>query len=211
MEESLIFKNINKEELEKLMTCLEARISKFKKDNTIASYIGNTNIIGIILEGSAEIIRYDYNGNKTIIEKLEKNSIFGDIFTALDNSELIINATSYCEVLFIEYNNLIKRCANACPCHSTLIDNILKVLADKLIFNQKKIEILLNKTIREKLRAYFSSISNIKGSKTFILPFSYTDLADFLGIDRSAMTREIKNLKEDGIISTKGRKITINY
>lgn len=211
MKDSIIFKNINEEQQEKLISCLNARISKFKKDNTIASYIGNTNIIGVVLTGTAEIVRYDYNGNKTILEKLEKDSIFGDIFTSLDNSELIITATSNCEVLFMEYNNLIKRCQNACFYHSTLIDNILRILANKLIFNQKKIEILMNKTIREKLRAYFLSVSNSKGNKTFTLPFSYTDLADFLGIDRSAMTRELKNLKDDGIISTNGRKITLHY
>ena len=211
MDDSLIFKNIDSNQKEYLMNCLDARISRFKKDNTIASYIGNTNIVGVVLDGTAEIVRYDYNGNRTILEKLEKDSIFGDIFTSLDNSELIITATSECEVLFLEYGNLIKRCSKACPFHSTLIDNVFKILANKLIFNQKKIEILMNKTIREKLRTYFSSVSNSKGSKTFTLPFSYTDLADFLAIDRSAMTREIKNLKDDGIISTEGRKITLHY
>ncbi len=211
MGDSLIFKNINDNEKEHLMNCLDARISKFNKDNTIASYIGNTNIVGVILNGTAEIVRYDYNGNRTILEKLDKDSIFGDIFTSLDNSELIINATSPCEVLFLEYENLIKRCSKACPFHSTLIDNIFKILANKLIFNQKKIEILMNKTIREKLRTYFTSIASSKGSKTFTLPFSYTDLADFLAIDRSAMTRELKNLKDDGMISTNGRKITLYY
>lgn len=209
--ECLIFNNITKEEQKKLLDCIDARITKIKKDRTIVTYITNTNLIGVILSGSADIIRYDYDGNRTIIEQLKKDSLFGELFTNNINSEYTIVATSDCEVLFMEYNEIIKRCKKACPYHSKLVDNILKLMADKIVASNEKIEILMNKTIREKLRTYFSLMSKKKRKKTFTLPLSYTDLADFLSIDRCAMMREIKNLKEDGIIKTEGKKITINY
>ncbi len=207
----LIFKNINEKDKEKLLECIDAKILKFKKDRTIASYINNTNIVGVILSGNANIVRYDFNGNRTIIEQLSKDSLFGEIFTNNLNSEYSIEAVSDCEVLFMEYSGIIKRCKKACLCHSTLVDNVFRLMSEKIINNSEKIEILMSRTIREKLRTYFSLMSKKRGKKTFRIPISYTDLADYLSIDRSAMMREIKNLKDDGVIIVDGKKITINY
>ena len=137
--------------------------------------------------------------------------MFGEIFTSNLNSEYYLVATSDCDVLFMEYNGIIKRCKKACPFHSILVDNVFKLMSNKIMDNNEKIEVLMNKTIREKLRTYFSLMSKKRGKKSFHLPFSYTDLADYLSIDRSAMMREIKNLKDDGIITVDNKKITINY
>ena len=133
MEEYLIFQNINEQEQKKLFECLDARIISFKKDRTIASYINNTNLIGVILKGSANLIRYDYDGNRTIIEQLKENSLFGEIFTSNLNSEYYLVATSDCDVLFMEYNGIIKRCKKACPFHSILVDNVFKLMSNKIM------------------------------------------------------------------------------
>ena len=204
-----IFKNIDEKDIKFMLNCFDAKKITYNKNRTIASYINNTNLIGIIISGKAELVRYDYNGNRTIVEELDKNSVFGEMFYTVNVQELSVIATEETEVLFIEYNAIIKRCKRACLCHSILVNNIFEILSNKIVDMNEKIEIITKRSIREKLLSYFNLISKKKMSKTFTIPFSLTDLADYLSVDRSAMMREIKNLKEDGIIDTKGRKITL--
>ena len=154
------------------------------------------------------MIRYDYNGNRSIIESLEENSIFGKMFSYLDN-EVSIIATSECEILLFDYELLMKRCKNNCTCHVKIMDNILELLSSKIMSLNERVEVLSKRSIKDKLLCYFDLIAKRKGKKSFYLPLSYTELADYISVDRSAMMREIKNLKDDGIISSNGKKLTL--
>ena len=88
---------------------------------------------------------------------------------------------------------------------------MLNMIAKKMIEKNERIEVLTKRSIREKLLSYLENIKRKKISNTFTLPLSYTDLADYLSIDRSAMMREIKKLKDEGFIDTKGKKVTMFY
>ena len=208
MEVNSIFEGIEEEDIKKMLKCFDAKTRTFKKDRTIVTNIINIKMIGIILEGTANMEKYDYNGNRSIIEKLEKNSVFGEVFSRL-GSDISVIATSDCEVLFIEYEHLIKRCKKGCIYHSILTNNVLQLLSKKIVDLNKRLEILSKRTIRDKLLSYFELLANNSPKRSFNLPFTYTDLADYLSIDRSAMMREIKNLKEEGFIETSGKKITL--
>ena len=208
MEVKSIFEGIEEEDIKKMLKCFDAKTRTFKKDRTIVTNIINIKMIGIILEGTANVERYDYNGNRSIIEKLEKNSVFCEVFSRL-GSDISVIATSDCEVLFIEYEHLIKRCKKGCIYHSILTNNVLQLLSKKIVDLNKRLEILSKRTIRDKLLSYFELLANNNPKRSFNLPFTYTDLADYLSIDRSAMMREIKNLKEEGFIETNGKKITL--
>lgn len=211
MKKTKIFQNIEKEDINKMLKCFEAKKRVFKKESIIMNYLGNTSTIGIITKGKAELIRNDYNGNRTIIETLTEDDIFGEVFSSYNINELSIKASEETEVLFIDYYHITKRCKKACPYHSKLVENTLNILSEKIVNINERIEILAKRTIREKLLAYFDIMSKKRLSKTFTIPFTYTDLADYLGVDRSAMQREIKNLKEDNLITTNRKKITLNY
>lgn len=208
MEVNSIFEGIEEEDIKKMLKCFDAKTRTFKKDRTIVTNIINIKMIGIILEGTANMEKYDYNGNRSIIEKLEKNSVFGEVFSRL-GSDISVIATSDCEVLFIEYEYLIKRCKKGCIYHSILTNNVLQLLSKKIVDLNERLEILSKRTIRDKLLSYFELLANNNPKRSFNLPFTYTDLADYLSIDRSAMMREIKNLKEEGFIETNGKKITL--
>ena len=130
MEVKSIFEGIEEEDIKKMLKCFDAKTRTFKKDRTIVTNIINIKMIGIILEGTANVERYDYNGNRSIIEKLEKNSVFGEVFSRL-GSDISVIATSDCEVLFIEYEYLIKRCKKGCIYHSILTNNVLQLLSKK--------------------------------------------------------------------------------
>ena len=208
MEVKSIFEGISEADIEKMLKCFEARKLTFKKDRTIVTNIINVKLIGIILSGTANMERYDYNGNRSIIEKLSPNSVFGEVFSRL-GSDISVIATSDCEVLFIEYEHIIKKCKKGCLYHNILTNNMLKLLSQKIVELNERVEILSKRSIRDKLLSYFELLASSNPKRSFLLPFTYTDLADYLSVDRSAMMREIKNLKEDGFIQKNGKKITI--
>lgn len=210
MNDLKIFENIEISDVERMMKCFEAKRITYKKDRTILSNMINLEVIGIMIEGTANMIRYDYNGNRTILEKLERDSVFGEVFSYLGN-DISIVATSDCEILFIDYQHLIKRCKKSCLCHSLLIDNVLQILSKKIIDLNERLEVLSKRSIRDKILGYFNILAKNRVKRSFYLPFSYTELADYLSVDRSAMMREIKNLKDEGFITCNSRKITLNY
>lgn len=203
-----IFEGITEIEIDKMLKCFEAKKRTFKKETTIVSNIIGLKMLGIILNGEANIVRYDYNGNRSIIERLDKNSVFGEVFSRL-GTDISVIATTDCEILFIEYSHVVNRCKKNCGYHNLLLSNVMQLLSIKIIELNKRLEILTKRTIREKLLSYFLMLANDNPKRSFDIPFSYTDLADYLSVDRSAMMREIKNLKDEGFITANGRHITI--
>lgn len=205
-----LFENITEKNKQKILRLVEANTAVYKKDQTILTTLKNENIIGIILYGSLHIIKTDYNGNITIIEKLEDNSIFGSMFSNISNQEYQIITKDETKIIIIEYDQILLQ-ANNSPYYYQFIQNLLKLISTKINEKNERIEILTEKTIRNKLLKYFQIITKRNGSRTIYLPFTYTELAEYLSVDRSALMREIKNLKNDGIITTKGHKIYMNF
>lgn len=210
MLKSAVFNDLSDSEAKKIMTCLGAKKEKFNITETIMSYNENTEEIGIIISGSAELVTYDYDGNKMILERYDKNSVFGQLFTPLsDIDEPTVAAVENCEVLFFQYKKIISQCVNACESHTVFLDNMLRLLTEKLRTQAKHIEVLTKRTLRDKLMAFFEICAREKQSCSFTLPFSLYTLADYLSIDRSAMQREMKKMREEGIIRSKGKKIEL--
>ncbi len=192
-------------------SCTKIQTKKIKKNNTITTYIKNRNQICILVNGKADLIKYDINGNKTIIETLKENDTFGEIFFPMTtNSDLFVIAKEDCEVISFIFDDISKKCSRTCKFHETLKTNLLNLFIKKIVNQNIRIELLTKRSIREKLKSYFSSLSKNSSIKTFYIPISYTDLADYLSIDRSAMMRELKSLQEENIITRKGNKITLN-
>lgn len=204
MDNLSIFKNMNPDEINDAIKSLGARRISFRKDHIIVSNLVDDDLIGVIINGEASIVNYGYDGNRDIIDNLEYDDVFGKPFFNI-NSDVSIVATTDCEVLFIDYNELINNAK-----YNRINYNINKLLTGKIYNLYEKIEILSKRTIREKLLAYFSNLSKKYNKKAFNLPITYIELADYLSVDSSAMTREIKKLKDEKIISINDKKITIN-
>ena len=190
---------------------LEANTLHFKKDSTILSVIKNDNIVGIITSGYLQIIRTDHNGIRTIIEELEEQDVFGSFISSLKNKEYEIIAKEDTEIIIIDYDNIINCNLTNKSFYNQFIKNLLQITSKKIQEKNERIEILTKKTIRNKLLEYFKIISKKHNSKYIYLPFNFTDLADYLAIDRSAMSRELKYLKEEGFIEIKGKRIKLLY
>lgn len=206
-----IFDNINQRNKEKLLYSLEADKLSFRANTSILSLIKDDNIIGIILNGYLEIIRTDHNANRTIIEELYDGDLFGTMISSLNNNEYDIITKEETTIILLDYNRLINFKESDKSYYNEFIKNLLQIIIAKVSSKNERIEILTKKTIRNKLLEYFNITSKKNGSRNIYIPFNYTDLADYLAIDRCAMSRELKYLKEEGLIETKGKRITLLY
>ena len=199
LEKLRIYENLDEK---KFLSTLQSNTILYKNNQTIAYSLGNRNIIGIIEEGSANLVRFDYNGERTIVEELYSGDIFSDMFYSSTNSELLVIATSDSQVTFVSYDELVNKAQTSINA-LTFLNNLINQITEKLVRRNERIELLTTRTIRNKLLAYFELQTKKVNSKSFDLEYTYTDLADYLAIDRSAMMRELKHLKEDGFINLK--------
>lgn len=205
-----IFQNISEKEKCKLLKSFEANTHTFRKNEAILSTIQNENMIGIIISGIVQIIKNDYEGNKILIEDLEEGDIFGNTISSIQNVEHNIIVKEDATIIMIDYNQIIN-CDTDKDYYITFIKNLLEIVMKKLQEKNERLEILTKKTIRNKILEYLNIMRKKHGSRYIYLPFNFKDLADYLVIDRSAMTRELKYLKEEGFIEIKGKRITILY
>ena len=205
-----LFNNITDNNKEKILKSLEGNTLHFKRNNTILTNIKKDNIIGIILEGYIQIVKTDYNGNRTIIEDLYENDIFYSKMSYISNNEYSVITKEDTKVIIIYFYEILNNDLNT-SYYNQFLKNLLYIMSDKMTNINNRIEILSNKTIRNKLLAYFKIMSKKNNSKIIYLPYTFIDLADYLGVDRSAMYRELRNLKEEGLITIVNKKIILNF
>jgi len=192
--------------------CSKVAKRRFTKGETITTYLEKRNQMCILLYGEADLIRYDFNGNKTIIGQFSNNDIFGEAFyPANTNNELFVLAKKDCEVLFFNYKDILTKCKSNCKFHEELSSKLQLLIMKRIINLNTRVELLTKKNIRDKLLSYFDLLSTKKLSKSITLPLSLTDLADYLSVDRSAMMRELSHLKDEGFIEKSGHKIKLLY
>lgn len=184
--------------------CALVTVKKFKKNEVITTYLLKRNQICILLSGQALLIRYTKDGQRQILCAFKKGDVFGETFYRLHTSkELFVLAKKDCEVLFLPYDKL-DSCNHDCTYHVQLLKELPDLFLNRIAEINMRTELLSCKGIREKLLTYFEYLQKEKG-KRFELPFSLTDLADYLVVDRSAMMRELSKMKEEKIIDKKGK------
>lgn len=197
-----LFDGIPPADLSAMLDCLGARVSTYGKNQVIFQEGDPANHVGIVLSGAAQIVRQDYYGNRSIVARLQPSELFGESFACAGVPALPVSVTAVedSRVMLIDCRRITLSCTSACSFHSRIIFNLLKVVATKnLIFNQK-IEIISRRTTREKLMAYLMLQAKQNGSNSFTIPYDRQSLADYLGVDRSAMAAEISKLRKDGVI-----------
>lgn len=204
------FEKISNYSKEKLLKCLKVYTVNYDKNKEILENIREDNEIGIIIEGYVQIVRNNYNGTKTIIEELMENDLLIPSVIYVRNDEYQIITKEKTKIILFNYNDLINYEVND-KTYNQFIKNLFLITNNKIKEKDERIEILTNKTIRDKLLEYFNINSKKSGSKYIYLPFNFSVLADYLGVDRSAMSREIGYLKKEGFIEIKGKRITLLY
>lgn len=205
-----LFENISSKNKEKLLKLLKAQTVPYTKGVNILSNVNRGNFIGIVDTGSLQIVFNDYNGNSIIIEELQQNDIFGNLISSINSDECECITKERTTITYIDYDN-ITNSDNKNDYYLIFVQNLIRLMATQLNTKNERIEILTKRSIRDKLLEYFRILSIKKGSKTFTIPFTFIDLANYLSVDRCAMTRELKYLKTEGFIKIDGKRVRLLY
>ena len=208
---SPLFSGIAPEDFPGMLSCLHAFTRKFPRNSPILPAGTPARSIGILLEGTAHIIVSDVFGNQTIVNALEPPDIFGEAFCCAGSAVLPVSvlAAADSKVLFLDYQKILSGTA-PCPFHSILIENMIRVLAQKNILLNQKLRFLSRRSTREKLLAYLSAAAQQSGSLDFTIPFDRQGLADYLCLDRSAMSAELSRMQKDGLITYRKNRFRLN-
>ena len=192
-----LFQGITTEEVERMMVCFGARTERCAAGKTVRAYRHGPGDVGILKSGALSIERLEVNGGRTLLESLAPGGIFGEVlaFSSIARESTVVVARAPSEIVFIDYAHIIKRCEKACDHHSLLVRNVLRLVADKTVRLSERIQVLSCRTIREKLLCYFNLSAARAGSLRFVLPFSFSELADYICADRSAMMRELGHMR----------------
>ena len=207
----LPFEGLTKLQISKLLVLLGVHRYKYAKGEEIIPTIKNDNIIGIILDGFAQIINIEYNGNELVQENLGKDSVFGTTISATNSEDCQIIAKEDTEVLIIDYIKLMRPENLTHNYFNIFLSNLFDIMNTKFRETNERVKVLEKKQIREKLLKFFEIEHRKSHSKNIYLNFAFKDLADHLAIDRSAMFRELKHLKDEKFIEINHNRITLLY
>lgn len=215
MEKSLspLFEGISPESRAAMKACFDVREQRFRADEVIYDFAARRDIIGILAEGSAVVERIDRQGGRTILEHLESGGVFGEMlmFENVAGDSITVVAQRPCRVWFMAASQVTKRCENACAHHSRMVENMFHLVADKATALSERVEVLSRRSIRDRLLCYFNLCADHAKQTVFSIPFTGTALADYLCVDRSAMLREIRKLKNEGMIEMDKRQVTARF
>lgn len=208
-----LFQNIETTELQSLLNCLQATIKKFDKGDFIQREGEAINQIGIVIKGVVEVMQEDALGRKTILTSIGRSGIFGEaIVTAqLEESPVSVVASQETTVCFLNYLEIATTCGNSCIFHTQLIQNMLGIMARKTLLLSKKLNYALMKSIRDKITAYLLDEYQRKNKKIIIIPYNREELADYLSVDRSALSRELSKMRADGMIQYRKNEFTLDF
>lgn len=208
LEQVKLFAGLKENELSGVLKSLNAIIKKFEKNDIIMHEGDKIERIGIVLSGSLQITRTDYAGIRLIIGQLRFPSMFAEAvaFSGRETSPVTLTAISNSKVLLIDFSGIV---GSKIKVHGIITSNMLKILSNKNLFLQQRIDILSKRSTRAKLSAYLLSYLEKSGDNTFEIPYNRFALSDFLCVNRSSMSRELCNMRDEGIITFSKNKFKI--
>lgn len=201
------FNGMRDDEILSILHCVQASTVARPRGAYILRAGDTTEVMGLVLSGSVLILQEDLWGHRNILSKCTAGDFFGEPYAATSGAVLNVNAVAEddCELLFLNVNRLLTSCPTACDHHQKLIRNLVSVLANRLLVFNDKITHVSKRSTREKLLSYLSTESVRQASLSFDIPFDRQQLADYLCVDRAAMSVELSKLQKEGILKTKRR------
>ncbi len=199
---SPLFEGIRPEDFKAMMSCIGYTIVTFKKGEIIAFEEESIKKIGIILSGSVDMIKEDYWGNRTMLVRMREDELFGETFACGNDDISVVSfiVSEDAKVLFMPFDRVMHTCTTVCTFHHRLIENMVHIIANKNRDLMRKVEVTSKKSLREKILAYLSIQAQVNESEEFEIPRGRVEWAEYLCADRSALTRELANMKADGLI-----------
>ena len=202
LKENPLFSGISEPNLQKLFSCLSARERKISRGAFIFQAGDSVRFVYLILSGSVHIIDEDFWGNRSIIETIKEHTLFGEAYSLASTEKYLVGVVAVEDSIILEIDpaRLFEMCSNGCSCHADLIKNTAGILSEKIVRLTEKLGHIIQRTTREKILSYLSKCSYRSQSNSFVIPYSRQQLADYLCVDRSALSHELSNLKSLGMI-----------
>lgn len=197
-----LFAGIDEADIITMLDCLNAKEVGTKKNEVVFAAGDRPEYVGIVLDGSVHIVQEDYWGNRMILAAIEVGGIFGEAFSCAEAAALPVSVLVHDSgaVLLIDCRKILTTCSSACLFHARLIRNLMKILANKNIALTRKMEHVTKKTTRDKVLSYLSECALTEGTNSFTIPFNRQELADYLSVERSALSNTLCKMRDEGSI-----------
>lgn len=200
--QSPLFDGLSPQDRHAILGCVGYHISAYKKGQTVVFEEDHVRHIGILLSGCVDMIKEDIWGNKTLLIRIHKDGLFGESFACSEDNMSIVSfvVSQDAKIMFMPFDRVMRSCSMACSFHHQLLENMVKIIAGKNRDLMRKIEVVSKKTLREKILAYLSLQAQTQGSQVFTIPLGRVEWAEYLCANRSALTRELVKMQEEGLI-----------
>ena len=205
-----IFHGISPRKYDEVLQCLNARTQSYPRGVHIAELGQQTRNAGILLDGTIEEFLYDENGNQVNLHRIEPGQVFGAELACTGSAEspVCLRTTSKCTVMLLNFGALLSPETMTCPCRMQVTANLMQNFAQQVLFFNTKVRILAQKRLRDRLKIYLQTLTpNTEG--VYTLPYNRTALADFLCVDRSALSRELCRMRDEGLLTFSGAKLKL--
>ena len=197
-----LFAHISEDDLRTMLHCLHGHEKQYKKGEILITGQDHVQHVGVVLSGCIHMLKEDIWGNQTLFAYINPGQLMGEMFAVQHESNAFVSfvAAADSRVLFLRADNIIHDCPNRCAFHGQLVTNFFDQLGQKGVSLMEKIEVSSRPSLREKILAYLSMQAQKQDSRYITLPLNRTELADFLGVNRSAMTRELAAMRREGLL-----------
>lgn len=202
LEKTSLFTGIEPDDIEAILGCLDTRLTEYCKNEMVLREGDKISDIGIVLSGHGRSIKEDIAGKTVIVTLLGKGSLIGVLLAASRErkSPVSVQAIDRLSVLFTSFDSMLRKCTKACPKHDRLLRNVLDGIAEKALVLHDRNDCLIKPTVREKVMTFLSRVAKEQKNRTFVIPFDRNAMAEYLNVERSALSRELSRMKKDGLI-----------
>ncbi len=207
----LLFSGIQEEEIKSMLSCLGAVQKNYQKNEYVFHAGEPIESLGLVLSGSVHILIEDVWGNRRILQTAGAGEVFGESYACLPHQPVLVSveAVENAEILFLNVSRVLMICPSSCPFHHRLVRNLLSILARKNVLLANKMDHVTRHTTREKIMAYLSSEAKRQKSRSFNIPYNRQQMADYLAVERSALSAELSKLQKEGLIAFSKNRFTV--
>lgn len=202
LKQTELFQHMSEPEIRRMMTCLGARTQAYPPGEILLHPGEQTTQMGVLLEGQLQVQMTDAWGQVSVIRRVEAGELFAEVYALVKGSLLLVTvvAVEASRVMWLDLHRTIRVCSNVCEAHQQLIEQLMYSLARKNLQLSRKIDHTTPKSIRGRVQAYLSDLATQKGSRAFEIPFDRQGMADYLNVERSALSAELSRMRKEGLL-----------
>ena len=211
LKKTKLFSGVGEDDVTSMLSCLGARLKSYKKGEFVLRQGEHLSDIVVLVDGKLHIQKDDYWGNRSILGLIEVGEMFGEAYVSPESSSLLndVVAVEDSTAIFFDVKRIITTCPSACRFHSTVVQNMFFAISEKNRKLVQKLGHMSKRTTREKLISYLSEEAGRQNSSSFSIPFNRQQLADFLSVDRSAMSNELCKMRDEGLLEFEKNKFRL--